>query len=219
MFNRDRYRRIPVKRNPSGYHLIHRNTKRIDITLRIAVTATYLFRRTVMYRSHHIGTDRVRRCCSCDTEIRQFYFTVHGNDDVLRFYISVYNVALMCGFQSQRNLDRNTGCFPYGKFSFSCNIVFQGNALYQLHNDIVNAVILPNVIDIYHIRMRQTCCGLCFLSEFGNKAFVLAEFRFHYLHRYKTIQLMIFCFVDICHTAAADSADDLVSFSYNHSLF
>ena len=172
-----------------------------------------------MYRSHHIGTDGIGRSCSRNTKVRQLYFTIYRYDNILRFYISVHNIALMCRLQSKRNLNRNTRCLSYGKFSFSCNIVFQGNSLYQLHNNIVNAVILPNIIDIYHIRMRKTCCGLCFLAEFGNKAFVLAEFRFHYLHCYETVQLMIFCFVDICHAAAADSADDLVSFSYNHSLF
>ena len=54
VLNSDCYCCISVKRNFSRNHLIHGNTKRIDITLLIAISATNLFRRTVMNRSHYV---------------------------------------------------------------------------------------------------------------------------------------------------------------------
>ncbi len=54
-----------------------------------------------------------------NTKVCQLYFTIYRNDNILRFYISVHNMALMCRLQSKRNLNCNTRCLSYGKFSFS----------------------------------------------------------------------------------------------------
>ncbi len=140
-----------------------------------------------MYRSHHIGTDRIGRCCSCNTKICNFYFPSYGNDDILRFDISVDNslcaASIPCTPGSQYWL------LPYGKFSFSSNIFFQGNSLYQLHDDIINAVIFPYIIYIYNIRMRQSCCSLCFRSKFRNKPFSSEILLLQYLHRHKRFSI------------------------------
>ena len=62
-----------------------------------------------MHRNHHIRRDRVGRYGPRNAEIGQFYLSVRGNNDILRFDIAVYNVAVMSSFQPQRNLNRNTG--------------------------------------------------------------------------------------------------------------
>ena len=91
---------VAVKRHSSGYHLVHGDTKGIDITLIVRISAAHLLRRAVMYASHNVRTDRIGRSCLCNTKVGKFYFSVCGNDDVLRFDITVYNIAVVCCFKT-----------------------------------------------------------------------------------------------------------------------
>ena len=219
MLDGDGHRGVPVKGNVSRHHLIHGDSKGIDITLGVAESSAHLLRRAVVHRPHHIGADGVGGRCPGDAEIRQLHLSVHGNDNVLRLYIPVNDVVFVCRLKAQGNLDGDAGGLPHGQFTLPCDIILQGNALYQFHDDIVNAIVLPYVIDIYHIGMSQPRGRLRLLAELRDEILIFAELRFHDLHCYETVQLMIAGLVHVGHAAAADPADDLISFSYNHALF
>src|SRR5699024_7762879 len=149
----------------------------IDIALKVAVSSPYLLRRTIMHRPHCIGADGIGRSHSGDSEICYLYLSIRRNDNVLGLNIPVYNVSIMSSLQTHGNLNGNTGSFLYSQPSFFGNILLQSNAFYQLHNNIVNALILPYVKNVYYIGMGKPCRCLSFPLKFTDKICICAELR------------------------------------------
>ena len=177
MLDRNRNRSVSIERHTACYHLIHCDSERIDVTLVIGISATHLLRRAVMYTSHNIGADGVGRSRLCNTKIRKFYLSVCGNDDILWFDIAMYNITVMRRFKTERNLNCDAGRLFYAQFSFAVNIIFEGNSLNKLHNNIVNTTVLPDIIYVYNIGMGQPCRCLRLCTEFADKCFILPKFR------------------------------------------
>ncbi len=219
MLDGNSHRRLSVKRNAPRQHFKHCNAKRIDIALFITVAASGLLRRCIMNGTHDVRRNGIARCRFGNTEIRYFDFTFFGNDNILRLYVAVNDMVIMCRFDSHGNLNGNTDRFLDGQSRLFLNIFFQGDPFHQFHDDIVDAALFPDIINIDDIRMHQTCCGLRFYSELGNKIRVFAEFLLQHLDRYETVQFMIFCFIYIRHTACTDLFQDLVPFADYHSNF
>ena len=64
----------------------------------------------------------------------------------------------MCCFHSLSNLNGDTNGFFYFKLSFTFNEFLEGNAFDKFHYNIMKSVIISNIINIYNVWMRQTCC-------------------------------------------------------------
>ena len=176
MLDRYRYRRISVKRHTAGQHLKQRDTQRIDITLFIGKTAPYLLRGSIMHTAHDIGSNGIAGCCLRNAEVRYLYLAVHADDHVLRLDITVNDMIVVRRLDPLCHLDRNAHSFSYGKPRFLLDIFLQGNAFYQLHDNIMRAVFLSHIIDINDIRMHQSCCRLCFTAEFLQEILVFRKF-------------------------------------------
>ena len=204
MFDSNSYCGISVKRNLPCNHFIHCDTQWINITLLITVSASDLFRWTVMNRSHYIWAYGIGRSGSCNTKICYFYLSIHGNDNILRFYITMYNPMAVCSFQSHGDLDRNTGCFFYRKLSLFGNVLLESNSLNKLHNNVINSVIVTNIKYIHYIRMCQDCCSLSLTFKLADKRRILSEFRLKNFYSNKPIQLMVFCLVYVRHSAGTN---------------
>ncbi len=140
-----------------------------------------------MYRTHHVGTDGIGRSCSGNTEVGKLYLTVCGDHNILGLYITMHETALVGGFQSQRNLNSNTGGLTDTQFFLSFNIILQRDALYQLHYNKVGVFILAYIIYTDNIRMGKACCSLCLLLEFAHKALIHAELLAKHLHGYQAV--------------------------------
>ena len=164
-----------------------------------------------MDASHDIGTDSIGRGCLRDTEIGKLYLSVCGNNDILRFYITVNNAPVVRRLKSEGNLDRNAGRFLDAQFSLPVDIIFQRDAFHKLHNDIVNTAVISHVEHVDYVRMGQSGSSLGFRTEFCDKGLVLTEFRLHHFDRNHTVQLMVHGFINICHSAGTDSAYNLIS--------
>lgn len=162
MLHCNRNSRIAIERNPSGHHLIHGDTCRIDITLLITIATPCLLRRYIVYRSHCTGADCLRCCRLCNTKIRNLYLSFFGNDNILRFDISVYDVMIVSCLNTGTHLNCNTDRFLGRKLSFFMHIFFQSDSFYQLHDHIIESSILPYIIYIDNIRVQKPCCCLCF---------------------------------------------------------
>ena len=173
MLDRDCHRGITVKRNMPRDHLIHRNARGVYVALLVHDSAPRLLRRSVVHRSHHVGADRVRRSRRPrDPEIRHLYFSVFGNDDILRLDIPVNDMLIVRRLNSGHHLDRDTDRLFRGKLSFLLYIIFQRNTLHKFHDHIVKPAILPHIIDIDHIRMHQSCRRLRFAQKLLDKYFI-----------------------------------------------
>ena len=125
----------------------------------------------------------------------------------------------MGSLQTQRNLNRDTGCFLYAQFSLLCDVILERDPLDQLHDNILKAPVLTDIIDIYNIRMGKLGSRLSLLLEFRYKTAVLTELRLHDFDRDETIQFSVLSFINIRHTAISDSGHDLIAFAQYNSLF
>ena len=170
-----------------------------------------------MHRAHHIRADGIGRSCSCNTEIRYFYFTVHGNNNVLRLHITMYDSMTVSSLESHRYLNGNTGCFLYGKLAFFGDILLQSDPFDQLHYNIVDSVIIAYIKYIYNIGMSKPGCCLSFLLEFLDKGCVFPKFRFQHFYCNKAVEFMIFRLVYIRHSAGSDLTQYFVALCYDHS--
>ena len=211
MLDRDRDRCLSVKRHLTGDHLIERNTERVDVGTGIGISSPHLLRRTVMDRSHRIGTDGVGGCRAGDSEVRHLHLAVCRDNDILRLHIAVNDALGMCSRKAHTYLDRDTRGLPHGKLPLFRDIILEGNSLDKFHYYIIIARILPDVKNIDDIGIRQTGRSLCLSPELGNERPILPELRLHDLDRDETIQLRIHRLIDIGHSARAYTADNLVS--------
>ena len=107
------------------------------------------------------------------------------------------NMIIMCSLNTHAYLDGDTYRFLVRQSGLLLNVLFEGNTLYQFHDDIIDSVLFPDIIDIDNIGVHQSCCRLCLDPEFGYKISIFAEFLLQYLDRHIAIQLVTFCFIDI----------------------
>ena len=82
----------------------------------------------------------------------------------------------MGSLNSHTHLNGNADRLLNGKTGLSLNIFFEGDAFYQLHNDIVDAVFFPHIIYVYNIGMGKPGSRLGLHSEFGYEIGILTEF-------------------------------------------
>ena len=170
-----------------------------------------------MYRSHYIGADRIGRCSSGNSKVCHLYFTICGDNDILRFHISVNDTMAVCRLQTHRNLNCDTCGLFNGKLPLLGDVFLQSDTLDQFHNNVINTAVISYVKYIDDIRMCKTSCRLGLTSEFLYKRGVFPKLRFQDLHCNKTVQLMVHSLIDICHSASSDFSYDLIALGYDHS--
>ena len=193
--------RITVKRNSSGQHLIHRDAEGIDITLRIRETASGLFRRAVVDRSHDIGIDGVRACRPGNAEVCHLGSSVCRYDDVLRLDVSVNNVVIMRSFKARRHLETDPGGLADRQIPLAQDVGLQRDSLYQFHHDEINPVFFSDIVHVDNVRMRQTCRSLRFHAEFGYKLFIAPKLALEHLDGNEAVQFVVPGTKYICHSA------------------
>ena len=215
--DRDRYGRLPVKRHFACEHLIQSHAERIDIALLVAESASGLFRGGIVHGSHDIGSDRVAGRRLGNTEIRDLDLSFAGNDDILRLDISVDNVVSVGRFESHGDLQSDRDRLFIAQISLLAYVIFQCDAVHKFHDNIVNALFLTDVIDIYDIGMHQACRSLRLHPEFGYKIRVFRKLLLQDLDRHITVQCVVLGFIYIRHTACADLFKDLVAVRDQHA--
>ena len=167
-----------IKGHTSCYHFKHYDTQRINIAFCITVAASRLLRGSIVHRTHCIGCDSFGSCSLSNAKVHDLHLSVFGNHDILWFYVSVYDIIVMSHFQTHGNLYSDTCGFLDGHPAFSLNIIFQSNAFYKLHHNIMISGFLPYIIYIYNIRMCKACCRLRFFFKFADKIFIFTIFGF-----------------------------------------
>ncbi len=107
---------IAIIRHAPRQHFKHGNTHRIDVTFFVRESSPCLLRRRVVDRPHHIGGNGIARCRLRDAKIRYLYFSLFGDNDILRFDVPMYDMIVMCRLDSHCHLDCDTdgflGCQP-----------------------------------------------------------------------------------------------------------
>ena len=169
MLERDSNGGVPLVRDIPSQHLIQSHTQGVDIALFITKSAPRLFGRSVVDRSHYIGSDGIAGGGLRDPEVSHLYLPFLGNNDILGFNVSVDDMVPVSRGKSHGDLDGHSDSLSRRQPFLLFNIALEGDPVYQLHDDEVVSLFLPNVIDIDDIRMHQACSGLGFYPELGNE--------------------------------------------------
>ncbi len=122
MLNRHRHRRIPVKRNTPGHHLIHDDSQRINIAFAVHKPVSGLLRRGIVNGTHNVRADRIGRCRPCDSEIRYLNLSLRGYYDILWLNVPVNNILAVSRLNTASHLYRNAYGFLKGELYFFFNI-------------------------------------------------------------------------------------------------
>ena len=125
-----------------------------------------------MDRSHSRSTERLSGCGACNPKIRHLHFSIPCNNNILRLDIPVNDALFMGSCNSLCHLDSNPDGFLAVETALFQDVVFQGDALNQLHDDIVKRSLIHNVIYVYNIRMGQPGRSLGFHLELAHKSAV-----------------------------------------------
>ena len=130
-----------------------------------------------MHGTHGIGADGLAGGRLGDAKIRDFYFSFLGDDDILRFDIPVHNVLRVRGFDSLAYLYGDTDGFLHLKTFLFLDILLQGDAFHQLHDNVMEIFRFPYVKYVDNVGMRQTGGRLCFGTKFLYEILIGIKFR------------------------------------------
>ena len=191
---------FPVKRHPASHHFIHDNPKGINVAFPIYKAIPCLFRGRIVDGAHHLRIDGVGIGYPGNAKIRHLYLAFRGNDNILRLNVPMDDMLIVGCFNPPAHLDGNADCFLKGKLPLFFNIHFKGDALHIFHNNIMDGILAPYIINIYNIWMLQPSRGLGFRAELRYEIHVLGKFRLQYLYPYKTPQGMVLCLIDVRHS-------------------
>ena len=126
-------------------------------------------------------------------------------------------MIVVSGLYSETYLNSYTYGFLVGKARLLFDVFLERNALYELHYDIVDAVLFTYIVNIYDILVHETCCSLSLNTEFGNEILVLGKLLLKNLNRYIADKLLVFSLIYIGHSARSDLFEDLISVPEDHS--
>ena len=174
-----RNRIVSVERDSACEHLVHYDTKRIDVGSLIYIVAPCLLRREVMYRA-----DDLAACRQCsvidspgDTKVCQLDYAVIGDHYVVRLDVSVDDLVLVSDFKRRSYLLADVDHLSVIHRSFVLNDLVERTAFDELHNDVVDVALSAYVIDTYYIRMCKSCGRLRLSLEVLYEGRILGEFR------------------------------------------
>ena len=142
MHHSDRDRVIRVERLSAGEHLIEHDTDGIKVTLGIGHIATGLLRADIMHRTDCLvcGSPALFPGELGDTKVHDLDRAVCQQHDVLGLDIPVNNATAVGVLERTEDLDDKVyGVLPV-QHVFAVDVIFQGNAVNVLHDDILHLV-------------------------------------------------------------------------------
>ena len=157
--------------------------------------------------------------CTGNSKIRYFYFTIRRDNNILRFDITMNDMFCMGSLNSSAHLNCNAQCFFIVQLTFFFNIGLEGNTFHIFHDNIMNAILAADIINIDDIRMFQTCCRLCFAAELRHKISIFAEFFLQYFDCHISAKGVILRLIDVRHATSSNLTYDFVAIGNIRSIF
>ena len=68
------------------------------------------------------------------------------------------DIVVMRSLKAHGNLYGNADSLFYGESDLLLNIFFESNAIYKLHDDIIDTVLIADIIYIHDVGMHKSCC-------------------------------------------------------------
>ena len=158
MLNGHGDRGIPLKREPSGKHLIENDAGGIDIAARVDPAAPRLLRRDIVDGAQRLLRQRILSSGSQpgDPEVSHLDAAVPEDHDVLGLDIPVYDASAVGMGQGLHDLGNEMECLPpiEGR-TLRLHILLESNAVDKFHHDIFHVGGTAHVINGHDIGMGQ----------------------------------------------------------------
>src|SRR5579863_2900540 len=220
-------RRITVKRSAPGQHLVHHDAQSVDIGSGTDDFAQGLLRCVVLNRSqgHTSSGEAFSTYIFIDTgdaEVGQLNRPVTTYQHILWFDIAMHDTATMRSTQTKRDVVGNNYCAIFIEHTIrttGMEIATQVNALYQLHDYIINAIGLTVVVDPHNIRMPQGRRRFRFELEAHHKLSVGVINFVKYFNGYDATLTHIPSTINGSHATMSYGLLYLVSISQKHDRF
>ena len=168
------YRCIALEGQAAGDHLVHHHTQGIQVGAVVHITAPGLLGRHIMDR-----TDGLTLAVGVfpggkmgDAEIGHLYGAVPQQHDVLGLDIPVDDVMVVGMLQSACDLSGKNSHFLGRQAAPAAEVFLQGDAVDQLHDDVIHVSRPGNVINIDNIGMGQHGDGLGLFMKLAAKLLV-----------------------------------------------
>ena len=179
----DLERGFALKRQLAGQHFVHHHAERVQVGAVVNFAALGLLRRDIVHRAdgllHHTGL--LRGSERGNAEIGQLCRTVPQDDNILRLNVLMDDAARVCVHECAGNLlSEENGLLPR-QMALALQILLEGDALNQLHNDIIRSVLAADVEHGNNIVVAQLGNGARLNGEPLADIRVLRELLFEHL--------------------------------------
>ena len=212
MLNSHRDRRIPLKGQPTGEHLIEHHAGRVDIGPGVSTVAPSLLRRDIVDGAQCLlgqGLGRVLQ--TRDAEVGHLHTAVPQHHDVLGLDVPVDDAPAVGVAQALHDLSDEVERLSPVQLAPPLHILLERDAVDQLHDDVFRLTALGHVIDRDDIGMRQHGNRLGFGVKTAAEVRILGQVALQDLHRHQTVEAMTLGLVDHGHTAGSDALENLVA--------
>ena len=212
MLNGNRHRGVAVIGWAAGHHLKHYNAQRIDIRAAVGKAALGLLRGDVMNGAkgffcqgvalvHHLGNAKVHHLDGA----------VFQHHDVVGLDVPVDNAPAVGVFQSFGNLGCKVEGFLPVEDALYLHILFEGDAINQLHNDVIGILRSGNVKHLHDVWVAEHGHGLALCPEAAEEIFIRGKLVFEHLYSHQAVKPMAACFIHHRHAARADDLQKLIT--------
>lgn len=110
------------------------------------------------------------------------------------------------------DLSDEVQCLPPGQLaSLLLHILLEGDAVDELHNDVIQLRGVGHIVDRHDVGMGEHGDGLGLIVEPAAELSVLSQLLLENLHRHQPVEAVIPPLVDHGHTARPDALNNLIS--------
>ena len=209
----DLERGFALERQLAGQHFVHHHAERVQVGAVVDLAALGLLRRDIVHRAdgllHHAGL--LRGSERGNAEIGQLCRAVPQNDNVLRLHVLMDDATRVCVHERAGNLlGEENGLLPR-QMALALQILLEGDALDQFHNDIIRAVLAADVEHGNNIVVAQLGNGARLNGEPLADIRVLRELLFEHLECHIAPENGIPRPVNDRHAADADDFFNLIA--------
>ena len=211
MLDGHRNRGFAVIGRTAGHHLIHDHAEGVQVGPVVGMAALGLLRGNVVDTAKgFLGQGVALVHDPGNAEVHDLDGAVLQHHHIVGLDIPVDDAPSVGVFQTLGDLHcEMQGLLPVQN-ALLFHVLFQGNAVDQLHNDEVGIVRGRNVVHLHDVGVAQHGNCLTLRTEAAAELLVPGKFIFQYFDRNQPVQPMAASFIYNGHAAGSDDLKDLV---------
>ena len=203
---------VALEGQAAGEHLIQHHTGGVDVGAGVDTVAPRLLRGNIVHGAQRLLGQRLPGVGQTrNAEIGHLHAAVPQHHDVLGLDIPVDDAPAVGVAQSAHDLGDEVQRLPPVHAPAALHVLLQGNAVDQLHDDILPVRVGGYVVDRHDVGVAQLGDRLGFVVEPAAEVGVVRQIAFQYFDGHKAVQPVAPCLIHVGHAAGADQLQYLVA--------